>query len=155
MNRSYRQEEVQQILQIAIAHQASEGEFSSQQLLEIAAELDIPVETLEAAEQEWCSQQGKLQKRQEFNAFRRHKLQRQWGKYVIVNFFLVLLNLVSSGAFSWAFYITLFWGLGLGLNTWNLFQPQEEHYEKAFQRWHRRTQLRSLADRFMSRWLSA
>lgn len=155
MTRLYRQEEVQQILQIAIAHQAHAGEFTHDQLLEIAAELDIPPETLQAAEQEWLTSQGKLQKRQEFNAYRRHQLQRQLGKYAIVNTFLIVLDAVTTGGLSWSLYVLFFWGLGLGLKAWNLFHTEGEHYERAFQRWYRKTQLKHLANRFWSRLLSA
>lgn len=155
MTRLYRQEDIQQILQIAIAHQAHAGEFTHDQLLEIAAELDIPPETLQAAEQEWLTQQGKLQKRQEFNAYRRQQLQQQVGKFAIVNTFLIVLDAVTTGGLSWSLYVLFFWGLGLGLKAWNLFHTQGEHYERAFQYWYRKTQFRRLADRVWSRLLSA
>lgn len=155
MTRLYRQEDVQQILQIAIARQAHAGEFTRDQLLEIAAELDIPSETLQAAEQEWLTQQVKLQKQQEFNAYRRHQLQQQVGKYAIVNTFLIVLDTVTTGGLSWSLYVLFFWGLGLGLKAWNLFHSEGEHYERAFQRWQRKTQFRRLADRLWSRLLSA
>jgi len=41
ITRSYHQEDIQQILNIAIARQVHKGEFSREQLLEIAAELEI------------------------------------------------------------------------------------------------------------------
>lgn len=46
ITRSYHQEDIQQILQIAIARQADDTEFSHEQLLEIAAELEISSECL-------------------------------------------------------------------------------------------------------------
>jgi len=52
------------------------------------------------------------------------------GNCVIVNSFLVLLNLVSAGGLSWSLYIVLFWGLGLGLDTWNTYQYTGEEYEE-------------------------
>src|SRR4028118_1350821 len=86
--RSYHQEDIQQILNLAIARQASGGEFSHEQLVEIAVELGISAETLQEAEQEWLVQQKDGQKRQEFNSYRRSKLQKRFGKYAIVNSFL-------------------------------------------------------------------
>ena len=70
--RSYTQEDIQQILQLAIARQTDDKdkEFSYQQLLEIASELDIPPESLQLAEREWLEQQVEIQKRQEFNVYR-------------------------------------------------------------------------------------
>ncbi len=104
ITRSYHQEDIQQILQIAIARQAYEGEFSREQLLEIAAELEISPECLQVAEREWLAQQADLQKRQDFNAYRRGQLQKRFGNYAIVNSFLGLLNLVNAGELSWSLY---------------------------------------------------
>ncbi len=158
---SYRQEDIQQILQIAIerssrdasARQASEGEFSRQQLLEIAVELDISAECLEAAERDWLAQQSQFQRRQAFDRYRHGKLKRLLSKYLIVNAFLVPLNFVSSGHLSWSLYILLGWGLGITLTAWNTYQVEEEEYEKALRQWHRKRQLRQSINRFWNRWL--
>lgn len=155
ITRSYHQEDIQQILQIAIARQAHEGEFSREQLLEIAAELEISPESLEAAEREWLAQQGELQKRQDFNTYRRRKLQKRVGNYAIVNSFFVLLNLVSAGELSWSLYILLFWGLGLGLNTWNTYVSKGEDYERAFQNWYRQHQVKQSINNLLNKWLKA
>lgn len=155
ITRSYHQEDIQQILQIAIARQAHVGEFSREQLLEIAAELEISPECLQAAESEWLVQQTSIQKRQDFNIYRRGKLQKRFGNYVIVNSFLVLLNLVSAGALSWSLYVALFWGLKLGLDAWNTYQYQGEDYEKAFQKWHRQHQLKQSVNSLLNKWLKA
>lgn len=155
ITRSYHQEDIQQILQIAIARQAYEGEFSREQLLEIAAELEISPDCLQAAEREWLTQQVEIQKRQDFNTYRRGKLQKRVGNYVIVNSFLVLLNLVNAGELSWSLYILLFSGLGLGFNTWNTYQSQGEEYERAFQKWYRQHQLKQSFNTLLNKWLKA
>lgn len=139
--RSYQQEDIQQILNLAIARQSSSGEFSREQLLEIASELGISTQTLREAEQEWLVKQGDQQQRKNFNLYRRSQLQQRFAKYLIVNCFLVGLNFISAGVLSWSLYILLFWGLGLALNAWNTFQLQGEEYEQAFQRWNRKHQL--------------
>ncbi|MFB2971583.1 2TM domain-containing protein [Aerosakkonema sp. BLCC-F183] len=155
ITRSYNQEEIQQILHLAISRQNYEGEFTREQLLEIAAELEIPPENLALAEQEWLAQQGEIEKRQAFNTYRRGRLQKSFGKFAIVNTFLVLLNLVSAGQITWSLYILLFWGLGLGLNTWNTFLLQGEEYERAFQQWYRNHQLRTSVSSFFNKLLKA
>ena len=142
ITRSYNQEQIQQILQIAIARQTDDTEFTREQLLEIASELEISPECLQVAEQQWLAKQGEIQKRQDFNRYRRTKLQQQAGKYTVINSFLMLLNIVNAGQLSWSLYIALFWGLGLGLNALNTFQSGGEDYEKAFQRWYRQYQLK-------------
>jgi len=145
----YHQEELQQILNLAIVRQANGGEFSRTQLVEIAAELGISPANLQLAEQEW---------RLEFEQYRRSQLKQRLGKYIIVNGFLVVINLLSAGQLSWALYILLFWGAGLGLKTWNTYQLQGDAYEKAFQKWYRQQQLNQLTQSIFTRlnnWIKA
>ncbi|NHC36921.1 2TM domain-containing protein [Scytonema millei] len=153
--RTYHQEDIQQILQIAIARQAYEGEFSRQQLLEIAAELEISPECLQLAEQEWLTQQSESQERQRFNLDRRKKLQKRFGNYGLVNIFFILLDLVSGGGLSWSLYILLSLSFLLGLDVWNKSQIQGEEYEKAFQNWKRRHQIKRSIDSLLDRLLKA
>ncbi|HCF25746.1 MAG TPA: hypothetical protein DEV81_00650 [Cyanobacteria bacterium UBA11049] len=155
ITRTYYQEEIQQILQIAIARQAYQGEFTHEQLLEIATELEISPECLQAAEKEWLLQQSDNQKRQDFHQFRRGKLQKRLGKYAISNSFLLLLDLVSGSGISWSLYILLFWGLFLGLDVWNNFSSQGEDYEKAFQKWQRDRQIKQSINTFLDKLLKA
>ncbi|HAG82555.1 MAG TPA: hypothetical protein DCL61_15680 [Cyanobacteria bacterium UBA12227] len=154
---SYRQEDIQQILNLAIAQEANDGEFSRDQLIEIAAELGISPQRLQEAEQEWLLQQQEQQKRREFDIYRRRHLQKKVGKYVIVNTFLVALNLISAGQLSWSLYILLFWGLGLGLKTWNTYQLQGQEYEQAFHKWYRKQQISQFTQSIFTRlnnWLN-
>lgn len=153
--RTYHQEDIQQILQIAIARQAYEGEFSRQQLLEIAAELEISPECLQLAEQEWLTQQSESQERQKFNLDRRKKLQKRFGNYGLVNIFFILLDLVSGGGLSWSLYILLSLSFLLGLDVWNKSQIQGEEYEKAFQNWKRRHQIKRSINSLLDRLLKA
>lgn len=155
ITRSYHQEDIQQILQIAIARQAHEGEFSREQLLEIAAELEISPECLQIAEQEWLAQRGEIQKRQAFNAYRRGKLRKRFGNYAIVNSFLLLLNLASAGGLTWSLYVVLLSGLGLGLDAWNTYQARGEDYERAFQKWHRQQRLKQSMNTLVDKWFKA
>jgi hypothetical protein len=155
ITRSYHQEDIQQILNLAIARQANGGEFSREQLVEIATELGISTDTLLEAERDWQIQQGEQQKRSEFNLYRRGKLQKRVGKYLIVNSFLVGLNFVSAGELSWSLYILLFWGLGLGLGAWNTYQLQGEEYEQAFRKWYRKHQIAQSIYTRINSWIKA
>ncbi|MEQ8756924.1 MAG: 2TM domain-containing protein [Coleofasciculus sp. G1-WW12-02] len=155
---SYNQEDLQQILNLAITRQANGDEFSRTQLVEIAAELGISPTNLQLAEQEWRLQQEQQQKRQEFEQYQRSQLKQRFGKYIIVNSFLVAINLLSAGQLSWALYILLFWGTGLGLKTWNIYQLHGEAYEKAFQKWYRQQQFNQLTQSIFTRlnnWIKA
>lgn len=152
---NYRQEEIQEILHLAISRQSYEGEFTREQLLEIAAELEISPENLQAAEQEWLNRQGEIEKRQAFNAYRWGRLKKSFAKYAIVNSFLILLNLVGACHLTWSLYILLLWGLGLGLKLWNNLQTDGEEYERAFSQWNRRYQLKESVNSFFNKLLKA
>jgi 2TM domain len=148
----YKQEDVQQILQIAIARSQSD-EFTRKQLLEIAEELNISSENLALAEQEWLSLQTEQQKRLEFNIYQRKKLSQKLVKYAIVNSFLILLNLVSAGKISWSLYIIILWAIPLVLTAWRTYQKDSEEYEQMFQRWYRNTEIKKTFNNFVIRFL--
>ena len=90
--RFYTQEEVQEILNLAIARQSKDlsQEFSYQQILEIAKELQIEPEAVLHAKTEWLALQSETQQRKAFNTYRQNKLKKRIGNYIIINTFFVL-----------------------------------------------------------------
>jgi hypothetical protein len=86
---TYDREDIQQILNLAIARQADRenSEFSRDQLIEIATELGIPRESLQAAEREWQERQHIDRRHQEFNLYRHQQFQHKSGKYLIISGF--------------------------------------------------------------------
>jgi len=132
---TYSQEDIQEILNIAIANQHTDEELSRQQLWEIAAELDIDATTIQAAEKGWLQQKTDNSLRGKFNLVRRDKFKQKLTKYAIFNTFLVSFNLILVGTLSWSLYILLFWGLGVAMSGWKAYQTRGEEYERAFQRW--------------------
>ncbi|MBW4616725.1 MAG: 2TM domain-containing protein [Desmonostoc vinosum HA7617-LM4] len=155
--RFYSQEDIQQILQLAIARQVDDKdtEFSYEQLVEIAAELEISPESLKLAERDWLAQQSQVQRRKAFDAYRINKFKKRLGNYTIINGFLVLINLISTGGLSWSLYILLFCGLAIGLDVWNTSQTQGEEYEIAFQKWNRKHQIKQTISTVLNRWFKA
>jgi hypothetical protein len=113
MSRSrYSQEDVQQILQRAIARQPRLGEFTRSQLEEMAAELGISPQELEEAEREWRAWQQLTNQRREFQRYRQRQFYQLLGRYAIVNSFLVGLDWLSGGGLSWSLFILMGWGPG-------------------------------------------
>lgn len=151
MSQSYRQEDVQQILQLAIARQTDTGELTQVQLQEIAAELGISPGDLEAAEKEWLAQREAVQELHLFNTYRRARWKDQVVKYLIINAFLgaaiVFLHWHSLLA------IPIIWGMALALETWRTFQTSGEDYERSLQQWRRKRQIQHSVNRFLDRWL--
>jgi len=155
--RSYSQEDVQQILHLAIARQADDRdtEFSYEHILEIAAELEISPESLKLAERDWEVQQGQVQHRKDFDAYRKRRFQKRLVKYTIFNGFLILVDLINGGGISWSMYILLFCGLPVGFDVWNTFQTKGEEYEMAFQKWSRKHQIKKTISTVLNRWFKA
>ncbi|VEP17468.1 conserved hypothetical protein [Hyella patelloides LEGE 07179] len=131
----YSSEDIQQIIQIALARQGEDDELTRKQLWEIADELNIDLQTLQVAENQWLQYKNTAQKRQAFDLYRRNQFKQKTIKYSIVNGFLISLNLITTGGISWSLYILLFFGLGLALDWWKTFHSKDEEYERAFQRW--------------------
>ena len=146
--RSYSQDDVQKILQMAIARQSdnADREFSYQQLLKLA-------------ENDWLAQQSEVQQRKAFDIYRRSKFKKRFGNYAIMNTFLVLVDLIGGGGLGWSLYILLFSGLAIGLDIWNTFQTQGEDYEIAFQKWNRKHQIKqtinTVVNSLVSKWFKA
>ncbi|TVP56650.1 MAG: hypothetical protein EA343_23585 [Nodularia sp. (in: Bacteria)] len=155
--RSYSQEDVQRILQLAIARQADDQdkEFTYEQLLEIAKELDISPDSLNLAEIDWRSQCSEIQQRQAFNSYRIGRFKKRVGNYAIINSFLMLLDIVGGGGLAWSLYFLLFCGLTLGLDIWNTFQTKGEEYEMAFQKWYRKHQIKQTINTVVTKWFKA
>ncbi|KZL49915.1 MULTISPECIES: 2TM domain-containing protein [Cyanophyceae] len=155
--RSYSQEDVQRILQLAIARQADDQnkEFSYQQLLEIAKELDISPDALNLAEIDWRSQHSEMQQREAFNSYRLGRFKKRVGNYAIINSFLMLLDIVGGGGLAWSLYFLLFSGLTLGLDIWNTFQTKGEEYEMAFQKWNRKHQIKQTINTVVNKWFKS
>ncbi|MBH8554413.1 2TM domain-containing protein [Nostocaceae cyanobacterium CENA357] len=122
---AYDSEDVEKILQIALTRK-QEGEFSREQLLEMASELGISASTLEKTEQKWLMEQKEERSRRRLNTSRRRGF---WGHlvaYLAVNLFLILLNLITSPGYFWAIFPLLGWGLGLFFHWWNVYQTNTE-----------------------------
>jgi hypothetical protein len=140
---SYTQEEIQKIIEIALARQIDQGDLTREQLWEIGTDLGIDLQSLQEAETEWLKQKETSLQRQEFARYRRNCLKHKGVRFAIVNTFVIALDLLATHHISWSLYLLLIWGLGLSLETWKTFQADSEEYEKAFQRWKVRQELKN------------
>ncbi|MBD2243750.1 2TM domain-containing protein [Nostoc sp. FACHB-888] len=131
---TYDSEDVQKILQIALTRR-QEGEFSREQLIEMASELGISSDILEKTEKNWLIQQEEERSKRTFNAFRRRAFGTHFVSFIAVNLFLILLNLITSPSYFWVIFPILGWGLGLFFHWWSVYQSKSEDYEIAFQKW--------------------
>ncbi|PSB18279.1 hypothetical protein C7B76_08495 [filamentous cyanobacterium CCP2] len=145
----YCSEDAQQILKIAIDRQAEAGELTRSQLFEIAAELNISAADLMAAEQEWLVRSNELEERNQFIRLRQSRFHGRLAKYLIVNAFLLVLNLVTGG--SWILYIAIPWGIGVALDAWRTYRVDAAEFDEAFQHWRQRQQIKRSVSTVLSR----
>jgi hypothetical protein len=145
----YCSEDAQQILKIAIDRQAEAGELTRTQLFEIAAELNISPDDLVAAEQEWLVRRGELEERQQFIRLRQSRFHRRLAKYLIVNAFLLVLNLMTGG--TWVMYVAIPWGIGVALDAWRTYRTSDPEFDEAFQQWRQRQQLKRSVSTVLNR----
>ncbi len=109
---TYSSDDVQKILQLAMAHKQEET-FSSKQLSEMAVELGISPELLKTAEQEWSIQAKSCKQQQARREIMRRGFKAHLISFLAVNAFLVVLNLATTPRDFWAIYPISGWGLGL------------------------------------------
>lgn len=150
----YASEDAQQILQIAIAKETEQGELTRVQLAEIAAELNIAPETLWTAEREWLDLKSESTQQMLFNQERRQKFQHHLIRYGIFNSFLFLLNLLAGG-YHVAAFIAIIWGVGLALHGWRAYQTSGYRYQKDFEKWRLRQQVKQSMRSLFNRMLKA
>lgn len=141
MDYLYTASDVQTILGQALAHQ-HHNEFSEAQLAEMSQELGIDSAVLDQAKLDWSINRQDADLRQSFDQKQRQEFQSQLITYIIVNLFLVGLNIATRGSHPWSLYPLLGWGMGLMLNAATAFGwINQDDYEKKFRKWkHKRLQ---------------
>lgn len=164
---TYRQDEIQAILQLAIAHQANAGELSREQLFEIGDELGLTNEEIIRAEQEWQRRRPLEREKKEFIRWRQLQFRQHRTKYLIINGFLLVFDFLTFGdaasgllifgshALSFSIYIALIWGLFLTLDGWRARQTEGETFDKKFRGWQQRQWLSRSVKNFVGRLFSA
>lgn len=141
----YTEEAAKRILQQALDLQMREQDtsFSRDQLTEMALELGISPETLQAAEQQWLREQEgreELEAEQaEIQAFlrdRRQNYKAHLVTYASVNLFLFIINVMGGmGGGLWFIYPLLGWGIGIAMHTWYVNQTEGENFERELEQW--------------------
>ncbi len=132
--RRYSQEEVNAILQRALERQGPAGGLTHDELMETAQELGIDPNQLSAAIDEHAATAGIEQARETWKARRKQKFFEHLKAYMIVNGFLVLMNVFAGDGVNWAIFPILGWGIGLAFDAADAFYPNEKKVERGAQR---------------------
>lgn len=140
MRQEYEESDIQEILTIAVRSDASRR-AGREALLMSARELGISEEALAEAELEYLREKAAREELQEFRAYRRRSVLEHLGSYVIVNGFLVILNLLNWHGHLWAIYPILGWGVGLAFHLTECL-GKGDSFDREFARWKRRRERR-------------
>ena len=109
---SYSSEAVEAILSRALDLQFAET-YSSEQLQAMAAELNIPPETLALAEQHWRSHQAATAQRAQALAKRQRDRRQQWIQYGLGSLLMIGIDIATAGTVTWSVFPVLGWGLAV------------------------------------------
>jgi hypothetical protein len=127
---------MQEILRRAMQKDGTHGQALRDRLLTAADELGISHESVIEAEREYNVAR---ERNQELAAYRKHlrkEFKAHLGIYVAVNFFLILINVLTfrNDHELWALFPLLGWGIGLVIHAINaLGKPDWDDEE--FQKW--------------------
>lgn len=130
----YSEEVAKQILKQAVTLESTQSDFSRDELMAMAEELDIPREQVLAAEQKWLAETQVDEERLAFEQHRQQEFRNHLASYVMVNIFLLLINIFTGGSW-WFYWVLLGWGLGLAMHAWRTYQTAGQAYEEEFEEW--------------------
>ncbi len=137
-------EDVEEILRLAVRRTSPEGATLRDRLEMSADELGISRQALAEAEQQWAAKKrGELDlatedaDRRLFRKMRFGDFVSHVGSYLAVNGFLVWLDMRGDGHLDWAYWVILPWGIGMVCHLFALFGHGQDA-EREFQRWRRK-----------------
>ncbi len=131
----YSEEEARNILKKAVELETQEGDFSREELLSMAEELEIPPERLVAAEKAWLGESQGQTDIQAFDKYRRQRFRNQLFAFISTTIFLAAINLLTSPSHLWFLYPFLGWGLAIAAQAWELNQHEGQAYERQLAQW--------------------
>lgn len=147
MNRKYTNEEVEQIIKIALRSKTDSGSISLDNIYDIAKELNIDPAAVQNAVNEFESKGDIEAIREEFIRKRRKSFFDHLTSYLAVNSFLVILNLIT-GDFFWAIFPILGWGLGVFFDGMSKLRYDEEEFQKFYKKLIRKKKTNNLSQLF-------
>jgi hypothetical protein len=128
------QEEVNAILRRALERQGSTGDaITHEELIETAKELGIEPGSLEAAIVEQRSVGEYEAARALYLVQRRQKFFEHLRSYLIVNFVLLVIDLVVTEG-TWFFWPLFGWGIGVAFDAADTFWPKEKDIDRGARR---------------------
>lgn len=131
-------DDVDEILKLALRKQSGGDGYLRERLQAAADELGIPDTALAEAEEEYHAQKIDQQEFTEFKNRQRREFRQHLFSYFIVNTMLVAINFFTSQTVSWAIWPILGWGIGLGFHAWGALNSDSETFHEEFESFRRK-----------------
>jgi hypothetical protein len=135
---TYSEEDVEQILRLAVSRGSAAGRVSRDQLMQSATELGVSPEALASAERAWHEQKLVNAERNEFEGELRRNFWSHVTTYIVINAFLFCINLATSPGEWWFIFPLLGWGIGMVFHAVNTFVRSSAGHQDEFESWQRR-----------------
>lgn len=135
MERFREEDEVEEILKLAIRKDAVGDVGLRERLLASAQELGISEEAVIAAEKQYRAEQKRNLELEEFGIALRKDFYSHLGIYVAVNTMLLIFNVIRYDGHLWAIYPLLGWGIGIVSHALGTFLTHRDPSSREFKRW--------------------
>ncbi|MDR3691666.1 MAG: 2TM domain-containing protein [Fimbriimonas sp.] len=134
-HRFYSDDEAEEILRLAASQSASPRAIDRERLLATASELGISPEAVEQAENQLRSQKLESQFRLEFADRQRREFGTHLVTYLIINAFLLAINLLTGIQELWFVFPLLGWGIGLAIHAYATLVKSGGLYRDGYEKW--------------------
>lgn len=114
-SRSYNDDDVQAIIQRALAQQGTtKGDLTHADLLSIGEQVGLPAEAIERAAHDVLEARRTAQATQRVSASRKRWLAAHAALFAVINALLFTVNALTTPGEWWFLFSVFFWGLALG-----------------------------------------
>ena len=137
------EEDVDEILKLALRRQGRCDEDLRNRLLAAAEELGISPDELQSAEEEYVKTKEEKTEFLEFHKRQVREFREHFFAYIIINTMLVVINFMTSQTVNWAIWPILGWGIGLAFHAWGSLNTGSDSFQEEFANFRRKRLRRS------------
>lgn len=132
-------DDVEAILRIAVNQASiSGGQSLRERLLAAADELGLTPEQIAEAEKKYFIEQQEKAELAEFTKHQRNEYMEHAGAFLGVNATLFVINFLTAGHISWAWWVFFAWGIGIVCGFPSAFMVNSNGFQNEFKQWQKR-----------------
>jgi hypothetical protein len=145
------EEDVDEVLKLALRKQGHADPDLRSRLAAAAEELGITPDELALAEQEYAQTKEEKKEFVEFKRRQVREFREHFFAYIIINTLLVAINWITAGTVNWAIWPILGWGVGLAFHAWGSLNSGSESFQEEFANFRRKRRNKKKED---ERWFA-